>query len=120
MHEIMVAATERGHRLMRNNIGMAVYKKGGETYTVKYGVGGKGGSDLIGWTLRAVYGYQELKTGKIITLTMLPIFTVIETKFARGAKRKEQERFIDGVLRAGGIAGFCFSVEDYLKLIGEK
>lgn len=127
MRDIMVEATARGHRLMRNNIGRATYvdNDGSITGVVPYGVGGKGGSDLIGWTARRIHDHAMLSTWRDRTLITsdatypIPVFTVVETKYAKGKKRKEQERFIEGVKRAGGIAGFCFSVDDYLRLIGE-
>lgn len=113
MHDIMIEATRLGHRLMRNNTGIATYRdrEGNTTGKVKYGVGGTGAGDLIGWTVR----------------NYVPVFTMIETKNARSTpkenkaardRREKQQQKIDMVRAAGGVAGFCESVEDYHRLIG--
>jgi hypothetical protein len=113
MHEIMVEATRLGHRLMRHNTGVATHfnKRGEFTGKVAYGLFGSGGGDLVGWT-RIVAGTRAV-----------PVFTMIETKKPGGSthkrRREQQQQKIDAVKAAGGIAGFCFSVEDYRKLIEE-
>jgi hypothetical protein len=131
MRAIMIEATKRGHRLMRNNVGFATYRDedGNVTGKVKYGVGGVGAGDLVGWTLRRIHDHAVLtdwNNGKLITSDAtypIPVFTMIETKTPTGktAKKRlaEQNRKIDAVRAAGGIAGFCNSVEAYLRLIGE-
>lgn len=49
--DIMMAATDAGHRLMNNAVGRAKYpgKNGKPTY-VPYGVGGTDAPDLVGWS----------------------------------------------------------------------
>lgn len=112
MQEIMIEATRLGHRLHRNNVGMALFADArGNVQAVKYGVGGKGGSDLIGFTRKLYFDDARYAVE-------VPVFTVVETKAARGRKREKQQQFIDYVLAAGGVAGFCYSVKDYHKLIG--
>lgn len=61
--DIMLAATARGHRLFRNNIGLAKYtsKKSGKKSAVKYGVGGDGAPDLMGWTKDGFFAAVEVK-----------------------------------------------------------
>jgi hypothetical protein len=116
MHDIMIEATRLGHRLLRNNVGVATYKdeEGNITGKVAYGVGGTGSGDLVGWTKR---GYVTI-LGKPVTV---PVFTMIETKKPKGktAKKRlaEQQRKIAGVLAAGGVAGFCDTVEAYRELV---
>lgn len=108
--EIMVEATRLGHRLERNNVGVAKnLNDDGTTRYTRYGVGGKGGSDLVGWTQVAVNEYKDV---------FLPVYTAVECKRLKGKKLAEQIKRIEGLKRHGCIAGFCFSVEDYRKLIG--
>jgi hypothetical protein len=112
--DIMVVATECGHRLMRNNVGKAknLNRDGSVRYTA-FGVGGKGSGDLIGWTqVRYVSGH-----GYGSSEVLVPVYTMVETKAEDGRHRREQERKIQGVLDARGIAGFCHSVADYLALL---
>ena len=117
--ELLVEATRLGNRLFRNNIGMAKYTSdSGHVYTVPYGVGGKGGGDLIGWTI---------KSRGIVPNPA--IFTAIEVKNPDEAIRKkrnkkerereeQQKKFLQAVRDAGGIAGVVQSVADYHALIG--
>lgn len=103
--DLMIEATRLGHRLFRNNVGRARYKSArGDISTVPYGVGGKGGSDLVGWTVS----------------NGLAIFTAIEVKGKGGIATDEQKAFINAVLAGGGIAGVVRSVDDYRKLVGAK
>lgn len=119
MHEIMVEATRLGHRLLRNNVGKAVnLNRDGTARWTAYGVGGKGSSDLQGFTRVWMYPWDNVNGAIASPRRLVPVATYIETKYAKGPKRKEQERFIDGMLQFGCIAGFCFSVADYHKLIG--
>lgn len=91
---IRLALAEAGHVVFRNNIGG--YKSPSGRW-VDYGVGGKGGSDLLGWT----------KDGK---------FLAVEVKTATGRIRPEQETFIAAVKRAGGRAGIARGVDDALRI----
>lgn len=118
---IIVAATELGDRAFRNNIGLAHYRSArGDKYSVPYGVGGEGGSDIIAW--HSVTIMPEM-VGSIIAQ-----FTAIEVKppgwkpprvgSKARAHYEDQKRFIDAVIAAGGIGGFVTSVEEYRKLVG--
>lgn len=98
---IMVAiGSLPGVRIFRNNIGMARHNNG---QLVRYGVGGSGGSDIIGWV-----------DGR---------FLAIEVKTPTGrtakARAEQQQRFLDAVRRDGGISGRCRSPEEALALIAE-
>lgn len=116
MRDIMCEATRLGHRLLRNNVGVATYRdeEGNVTGKVAYGVGGTGSGDLVGWTKR---GYITVLGAQV----SVPVFTMIETKKPKGktAKKRleDQTKKINAVLAAGGIAGFCDSVEAYRALI---
>ena len=84
--------------LLRNNIGTMTDRTG---RVVSFGVGGKGGSDLIGW--RTVNG--------------VAVFCAIEIK-DRGSVTPDQRRFLDAVQRAGGIAGVARDVEEARAILG--
>lgn len=94
MRRIMLALSEAGAITWRNNAGYATYPNG---TVVKYGVCNPGGADLIG-----------LYRGR---------FLAVEVKVPGQHPTPEQRRFIDGVVKAGGIAGVARSVEDALALL---
>lgn len=96
MRLIEMEASRLGHRLLRNNIGQLQDKDG---RWVRFGVGGAGGSDLIGWT----------RDGR---------FAAVEVKTPTGRVSAEQKAFIDAVNRSGGIAGVARSVEDVILILG--
>ena len=79
----------------RNNVGVARISG----YTVRYGVGGNGGSDLIG-ILRG--------SGR---------FIACEVKRPGQKPTIGQKKFIDRINRAGGLAFVATSVEDVLEAI---
>ena len=97
MREIQLVATGLGARLFRNNVGMATSSTGS---IIRFGLA-VGSSDLIGWTA----------TGK---------FLAIEVKRPYGKPTKDQRRFLDAVITAGGIAGVARSVEDAVEIIRDK
>ena len=94
MRQIQLAATKLGARLFRNNVGMATTNTGS---VIRFGLA-VGSADLIGWSA----------TGK---------FIAIEVKRPYGKPTKEQRRFLDAVVAAGGIAGVARSVEDAVEII---
>jgi hypothetical protein len=93
---IQLAASSHGCVLHRNNVG--AYKHPAEGYMIRYGVGGPGGSDLIGWTSDG-------------------IFIAIEVKTKTGKASQKQLNFIEQVKKSGGKAGIARSVDDALKII---
>jgi hypothetical protein len=113
---LMIEATRLGHRMFRNNTGRAKYKSAkGDVYTVPYGVGNKGGADLVGWTI------QLFDDGRVSTpAEEVAVFTAIECKVKGKKATKEQAQFLEAVRAAGGIAGVVTSIADYHKLIGHN
>ena len=74
-------------RLWRNNQGVATFQKGKYNHTVAYGVGGRGGADLIGFR----------RVGKLAQ------FVAIEIKSAKSDKLTDQQQnFLRVVNLSGG------------------
>ena len=93
MNDCMIALSQAGCLIWRNNTGVLKDKTG---RPIKFGLC-KGGSDLIGIA----------KDGK---------FLAVECKTATGRIRPEQLTFIAAVQKAGGRAGVARSVEDALRI----
>lgn len=127
MHPIMAAATVLGHRLFRNNTfqgvagrfirmvkGQVYVSKGGEFITfngrvLDAGLTKSGSSDNVGWTRIKITPEMVGKT--------VAIFTAVESKTQNGRASEAQQSFIDLVTRAGGIAFFSRSSENYQESI---
>lgn len=92
---IRLALAEAGHTVFRNNVG--AYKDPKSGRLISYGVGGKGGSDLIGWC----------SDGTVLA---------VEVKTATGRIRPEQKLFIAAVRKSGGRAGIARSAEDAVRI----
>ena len=90
MRDIQLAVTQQGHRVFRNNIGVA---KDVDNRYIRYGVCNPGGADLIGWT----------KMGK---------FLAIEVKSAKGKLTAHQNSFLMAVMKSGGVGIVARSVDD--------
>lgn len=93
---IMLELSKAGCIIWRNNIGSYTTADGA---FIRYGVGGVGGSDLIG---------VHKPTGR---------FLAIEVKTSKGRPSAAQLNFIQQVIASGGIAGIARSPEDALKLL---
>jgi hypothetical protein len=78
----------------RNNVGVATAASGN---TIRYGVGGDGGSDLIG-----------IYKGK---------FLAVEVKTPTGRLTENQKRYIELVNKKGGIAFVATSEEEALQCL---
>ncbi len=89
MKSIMIALSSNGCVVFRNNIGS--YKTEDGRF-IRFGVGGNGGADLIGWT----------RDGR---------FLAIETKSPTGRATSEQLNFIEKVKSAGGVAGIAHDLQ---------
>ena len=72
---------------------------------MQFGVGNPGGSDLI--------GYRRVTVTPEMVGQDVAVFAAVEVKTARARKRPEQQqRFVDHIRSAGGIAGFARSVDE--------
>ena len=91
---IQLAASGRGARLLRNNVGALKDDRG---VHVRFGLCA-GSSDLIGWT----------HDGR---------FLAVEIKLPGKHPTREQASFIEAVLAAGGRAGVARSVEDLERIL---
>lgn len=87
----LLAAAECGATVMRNNRGMFLSLDGKRKQ--RAGLQAAGSSDLIGWT----------HEGK---------FLAIEIKTEKGRVSLDQQRFIDVVNKAGGVAFVARSAQD--------
>lgn len=111
MHQIMLALSEAGCLVFRNEVagawvGRTIHRDSQHitlagAQMIVFGVGGKGGSDLIGIT----------PDGR---------FLAIEVKAPNGRVKPEQQTFIDAVNRAGGVGGFARSPSEALALIQDN
>ena len=106
---ILIEASKRGHRLFINArgtgwVGGKTTRNRDGTVTLvgatrmDFGLGPDGASDLIGWC----------KDG---------VFAAVETKTANDKIREGQPEFIEAVRKAGGRAGFAWSVEDAIAIL---
>ena len=91
---------EPGLVLFRNQVGQAVFEGNGTRYTVPYGVGGKGGSDLIGLLTIDIGGRQFAQ------------WVALEVKTQTGNPTPEQLDFIHLIRNAGGFACIVRSVDE--------
>lgn len=92
--------------IFRNNIGAVKMPDG--SY-LRYGVGGKGASDLIGW--------KSIVVTQAMVGQRLAVFVAIEVKDGKGRTTPEQDHFIQVVHDAGGLAGVARSPEEALDVI---
>jgi hypothetical protein len=84
--------------LFRNQVGAHQTADGA---WIRYGVGGPGGSDLLGWA----------------TIDGVARFLAIEIKVPGQKPRKDQAHFLATVQAAGGIAGCVCSVDEALAIL---
>lgn len=90
MRKMQMKASEIGARLFRNTIGFCECRG----RKIRYGVGGKGGSDLLGWTPITI-------TPQMVGRT-IAVFVAVEVKDG-SPTTKEQMQFLQAVIRAGGV-----------------
>ncbi len=107
---------EPGLVLWRNNVGAAVHHD--SKRPVFYGVGGKGGSDLIGLlSVEVSTVCDEPEAGLPIHvclghLATLARFVALEVKRPGGRVTKDQNAFLELVRGLGGFAAVVHSVEE--------
>ena len=113
--EILLAAAKHGIRLMRNNCGAGLMRDehtGNESYT------------RWGLLNESKEMNKRIKSSDLISL-IPPTgqFIAIECKhegwkYTGTPREVAQKAFIDFVISKGGLASFCSSVDDFLRLIG--
>jgi len=115
---VQVAVSAIGARLFRNNTGTAwagdrVLRVGTNVtlYNARPFHGGlvKGGSDLIGWTPVRITAED---VGRDVA-----VFTAIELKIGRLKTTPDQDRFLQAVAAAGGIAAVARSPEEAVRAV---
>lgn len=95
-----------GVRLFRNSIGAAKLKG----FWVRFGVGGKGGSDYV--------GYMPVRVTEAMVGQLVAVFVGCETKRPKGGvTTPEQKNFIANIKAAGGIAGFARNWQEARALV---
>ena len=118
---IRLDAAQNNSELWRNNVGACVDNSGRQ---IRYGLSNDSkelndvikSSDLIGITSIVI-------TPEMVGMTV-GVFTAIETKKSdwvfrlSDARAVAQAKFHDLVRRAGGLAGFARSVEEYRRIVG--
>jgi len=102
---IRLACSIGNCRLFRNNTGTL---KDANGRPVSFGLC-KGSADLIGWTSRTI-------TPEMVG-QQVAVFTSIEVKTPTGRIRPEQQRWLNAVQAAGGIAGVARSIEEAMDLL---
>jgi hypothetical protein len=130
MRRMMLALSKERSRVFRNNVAQGVVgnpivwvRSEAEAQSVAVRPGDAvvrharvlhaglftGSHDLIGWTPVEI-------TPALVGRT-LGVFTSIEAKFGRGKMTPEQETWLAGVERAGGITGVAFSADQAVDLV---
>ncbi len=114
--EIQLEAAKYGIVLWRNNSGAGKFvdDETGNTSYVRFGLGN-------------ISKEQNKKIKSSDLIGIIPPtgrFIAIECKregwkYTGTAREKAQKAFIDFVIARGGIASFCSSVDDFLRLIGK-
>lgn len=123
--EAMIAASQAGARLFRNNVAQGWVAQPKDTRVIREPDGtmtvilrnarvlhaglGVGSSDTIGYSPLTV---TELDIGRTIA-----VFTAVEFKTPEGRATSEQTAFIKAVHAAGGRAGVARSIEDCLAVV---
>jgi len=113
--DIQMEAPKAGARLLRNNIGAYQDETG---RWVHYGVGGKGGADLLGWCEKVITPEMVGATVAIITACEVKGSDWRPPKSGKQFERwKLQQQFVAAINQAGGIATVASSVDDLTRAI---
>lgn len=105
LKRILLKLSKGDTRLWRNNVGAAKMADGS---WVRYGVGGNGAADLLGF--KSVVITPEMVGQKVA------VFLSIEVKSKTGRPRADQLLWRDLVRRFGGIAGVARTPEEAEKI----
>lgn len=104
--QILLAASERGHQLWRQNVGF------GWTGTVRHR-----GDVIEIRNARPLHAGLCKGSSDLIGFTRDGLFLAIEVKAGRTATTDDQIKFIDAVNKAGGRAGVARSVPEALAIM---
>ena len=111
MHAIMVAlSVEPGVVLWRNHTGYVEVVDENGARPQRFGVGGKGGADLIGIVTRKITIPSDCGMGDDVE--EVGVFVALEVKTPKGRVAPEQTMHLEIVRRAGGFAAVVRSVDD--------
>lgn len=103
----MCAMSENNATMMRNNVGSYKDSKGN---WIRYGVGGKGAADTLGWT-------EVVITPEMVGKTVA-VFTSCEYKASKGGRLSpEQATWRDLILGVGGFAGVARNEQEAIDII---
>jgi len=107
---VRLKCSQLGKVMWRNNRGKLEDKFG---RWVEFGIGGDGGSDLIGYSRVTVT--PDMVGQTIAVFTAYEVKT-LETIIPKGEKQKkhyaEQQRFLNAIIRSGGIAKMICSPDE--------
>ena len=110
MHTIMLALSASGATIFRNNVGAV---KASDGRFIRFGLC-PGSSDLI--------GFMPVTITPDMVGRKVALFLAVEAKAPGGhtdiERKAAQDRFIDAVLAAGGLAGYARTAEQALGVIG--
>ncbi len=106
LKRILLHCSRGAARLFRNNIGRFQDKEGN---WIRYGVGGPGASDLLGWRVIVI-------TPDMVG-TEIAQFIAVEVKRPGSAATEKQKRFGRMVTEAGGLFGVAHSPEEAAAII---
>ena len=119
--DVRLGASLMGSVLCRNNVGVLKDSRG---IPVRYGLANESkaqnsylkSSDYIGWS--------KVTITPDMVGTTVAVFTSIETKaeqwvFGGTERELAQERWINTVKEAGGLAGFANCLADFMKIVSK-
>lgn len=105
--QIQQAASPAGHRLFVNARGRFQDARSGNW--ISFGLGPNGAGDLVGW--------QSIVITPDMVGQRFARFASIEVKKPGEEPREDQERWRDGVNKAGGVAGVATSPDEALAIL---
>lgn len=127
---VALRASAWGSRLFRNNSGVLPDPNTGRP--VRFGLGNESArinkemksSDYIGWTSVVITPEMVGKTVAVVTaLEAKAVGFKPKHEYRDGSREKAQNKFMQLIISAGGIAGFCWdeqSVDQIIRNFYEK
>lgn len=106
--QLMMAFSDTGDRLFRNNSGVAWHKDGS---VVRYGVGSPGGSDLI--------GFKRVLITPAMVGSRLAVFTAVEVKTGKLKPTSDQDKFLEMVRAKNGLGVWGTELQAILRDIDQ-